>query len=86
MTPLSHPAADPRPESSVTLRQTHVSVWHQQGCRMSVRQENLDSECFLCLPEFRPKILEAGGTFGLLLWGRVLVFQNSYSTNPRAVS
>lgn len=31
-----------------------------------------------CLPEFRPKILEAGGTFGLLLWGRVLVFQNSY--------
>lgn len=51
---------------------------HQQGCYMSVRQENLNSECFLCLPELRPIILEADGTLGFLLWARVLDFQNSY--------
>lgn len=72
------PVAAPRPESSVTLSQTRVSVWAPARLSYVCGTGEPGSECFLCLPELRPIILEAGGTLGLLSWARVLDFQNSY--------
>lgn len=97
MTPLGHPAAAPGPESSVTLRQTCVSVWAPARLSYVCATGEPGGECFLCLPELRPIILEAGGTLGLWSWARVLDFQNSYiqqiqglflesSSKPRVVA